>query len=173
MLNPNLGRVLSAVGACLLIVTLFVVWYDIGRTAAEGTTTSRGWDAFPRLRIAVLGGAILTFISALPRQTRPVLIARTLLGLGLAVLIIRRIVDTPEYIAPLHPQFGIYLAAAAALMVAIGGLVDSGRRVSAAYQGLAGPGSRAKALPPGETPPGSTGAAVRVPNEASGAGRGQ
>ena len=54
MLNPNLGRVLSAVGAVLLIVTLFVVWYDIDRTAAEGTTTATGWESFPRLRIAMV-----------------------------------------------------------------------------------------------------------------------
>jgi hypothetical protein len=169
MLNPNLGRVLSAVGACLLIVTLFVVWYDIDRTAAEGTTTSTGWQAFPRLRIAVLVGAVLTFVTALPRQTRPVLIARTLLGLGLAMLITRRIVDAPDLSVPLHPQPGIYGALAGALFVALGGLVDTGRRVAAAYPGLGG-GGRAPALPPGGG--GSQGgAAVRVPNEAERGGR--
>src|ERR671919_746261 len=91
MLKPNLGRVFSAVGACLLIVTLFVVWYDIDRSAAEGTATSTGWQAFPRLRLAVLGGAILTFITALPRQTRPVLVAR---------------VDTGRRVAAAYPGLG-------------------------------------------------------------------
>jgi hypothetical protein len=163
MLNANLGRVLSAVGACLLIVTLFVVWYDIDRSAAEGTTTSTGWQAFPRLRLAVLGGAILTFITALPRQTRPVLVARTLLGLGVGGLIMRRILDTPDWV-PHHPQIGIWLAFAGAVLVALGGLVDTGRRVAAAYPGLGG-GSHAPALPPGDG--GSpAGAALRVPNEA-------
>ena len=96
MLNPNLGRVLSAVGACLLIVTLFVVWYHVDSAAAEGTTTATGWQAFPRLRLAVLLGAVLTLVSALPRQTRAsVLIARTVLGLAVGGLILRRIIDSP------------------------------------------------------------------------------
>jgi hypothetical protein len=165
MLNPNLGRVLSAVGACLLIVTLFVVWYDIDRTAAEGTTTSTGWDSFPRLRIAILLGAILTFMTALPRQTRPVLFARTLLGLVVGALIIRRIVDPPDLSVPLHPQPGIYAALAGAILVAIGGLVDTGRRVASAYPGgLGGARPAGPALPPGNGD--GSGAVVRVPNEA-------
>jgi hypothetical protein len=164
MLNPNLGRVLSAVGACLLIVTLFVVWYDIDRTAAEGTTTATGWQAFPRLRIIVLVGAVLTFLTALPRQTRPVLIARTLLGLGVGALIMRRILDTPDLSVPLHPQLGIWLAFLGAILVALGGLVDTGRRVAAAYPCVAGGGARA--LPPADRGGGGGGAAVRVPNEA-------
>jgi hypothetical protein len=166
MLNPNVGRVLSAVGACLLIVTLFVVWYDIGRTAAEGSTTGTGWETFPRLRIAVLLGAILTLITAIPRQTRPVLIARTVLGLAVGALIMRRIIDPPDLSAPLHPQLGMWLAFLGALMVAIGGLVDTGRRVVAAYPGLAGGGRAPRALPPGDGPGGGGGAVVRVPNEA-------
>jgi hypothetical protein len=164
MLNPNLGRVLSAVGACLLIVTLFVVWYDIDRTVVEGTTTATGWQAFPRLRIIVLVGAILTFLTALPRQTRPVLVARTLLGLAVGGLIMRRIIDTPDLSVPLHPQLGIWLAFLGAVLVALGGLVDTGRRVARAYPGLGGVGI-SPALPPGDG--GSSGSAVvRVPNEA-------
>jgi hypothetical protein len=164
MLNPNLGRVLTAVGACLLIVTLFVVWYDIDRTAAEGTTTATGWQAFPRLRIIVLVGAALTFVTALPRQTRPVLVARTVLGLVVGGLIMRRIVDAPDLSVPLHPQPGIWLAFLGAILVALGGLVDTGRRVAAAYPGLGGWGS-APELPPGDGGS-SGGAVVRVPNEA-------
>jgi hypothetical protein len=163
MLNANLGRVLSAVGACLLIVTLFVVWYDVDRGAAGGITTASGWEAFPRLRLAVLGGAILTLLTALPRQTRPVLVARTVLGLAVGGLIMRRILDTPDWV-PHHPRLGIWLAFGGAVLVALGGLVDTGRRVAAAYPGLGG-GGRGPALPPpGGGSPG--GAVVRVPNEA-------
>ena len=165
MLNPNLGRILSAAGACLLLVTLFVVWYDIDRSAAEGATTSTGWQFFPRLRVAVLLGAIGTLLTAIPSQTRAVLIARTLLGIAVGALIMRRIIDTPEISAPLHPQPGMYAALLGAILVAIGGLVDTGRRVAAAYPGLAGGGSASRELPPGG-PAGGSGAVVRVPNEA-------
>src|SRR5918998_5961151 len=159
MLNPNLGRVLSAAGACLLLVTLFVVWYDIDRSAAEGATTSTGWQFFPRLRVAVLLGAIGTLLTAIPSQTRPVLIARTLLGIAVGALIMRRIIDTPEISAPLHPQPGMYAALLGAILVAIGGLVDTGRRVSRAYPGHAGGGSASRELPPGG-PAGGSGAVV-------------
>ena len=107
----------------------------------------------------MLGGAVLTLITALPRQTRPVLIARTLLGLAVGGLIMRRILDTPDWV-PHHPQVGIWLAFAGAVLVALGGLVDTGRRVATAYPGLGGAGE-SPALPPG-----GGGAAVRVPNEA-------
>ena len=90
------------------------------------------------------------------------LVARTLLGLAVGGLIMRRILDTPDWV-PHDPQMGIWLAFTGAVLVAIGGLVDTGRRVAAAYPGLGG-GGRAPALPPGDG--GSpTGAAVRVPNE--------
>jgi hypothetical protein len=55
MLKPITGRILSAVGAALLILTLFVVWYHVDRGTV--TTTSTGWDTFPRLRIIILAGA--------------------------------------------------------------------------------------------------------------------
>jgi hypothetical protein len=150
MLNPNFGRVLSAVGACLLIVTLFLVWYHVESAAAEATTTSTGWQAFPR--------------SALPRQTRPVLIARTVLGLAVGGLILRRIIDSPDYVAH-HPQPGIYAALLGAVLVVVGGLVDTGRRIIAASPGLGG-GRPSPALPPGGSGHGNSGAAVQVPNEA-------
>ena len=52
------------------------------------------------------------------------------------------------------------------LVVAIGGLVDTGRRVVAAYPGLAGGGRAPRSLPPGDGPGGGRGAVLRVPNEA-------
>jgi hypothetical protein len=169
MLKPNTGRVLSAVGAGLLILALFLVWYDIDRSAAEGSTTSTGWDTFPRLRVILLVGAALTIASAFLRQTGPVLIARTVMGLVLALLIARRIVDPPDISAPVHSQIGVYVALVGALSVAAGGLVDTGRRVVAAYPGLGGGGDPGRALPPAgpDTPSGEAGAAVRVPNQAS------
>lgn len=165
MLKPNTGRVLSAVGACLLIVALFLVWYEIDRGGGV-TDTSTGWDTFPRLRIILLIGAVLTFASAIPRQTGLVLIARTLLGLGLAALVARRIIDPPDISDPLSTQLGVYVALVGALAVAAGGLVDTGRRVAASYPGLGGGGAPGRELPPGgpETPSGEV---VRVPNEAS------
>jgi hypothetical protein len=177
MLKPITGRILSAVGAALLILTLFVVWYHVDRDG-NVTTTSTGWDTFPRLRIIILVGAVLTLITALVAQARWVLLARTALGLVLAALIMRRIIDPPDIADPVSAQVGVYVGFVAALAVALGGLVDSGRRVAAEGLGGLGLGRPHPQLPPAgphdgagsrrasSNAPGG-GAAVRVPNQAS------
>jgi hypothetical protein len=147
MMKPNLGRALSAAGAILLLLSLTLVWYHIDRDAAQGTTTSTGWETFPRLRIILLAGGLLTLASALVPQRRWVLAARTALGVVLAALILRRIVDPPHLSAPVSAQLGVFAGLLAALAVAVGGLVDSGRRAAEAYPGLGLRPSRA--LPPG------------------------
>lgn len=174
MLKPMTGRILSAVGAALLILTLFLVWYHVDRDGGV-TTTSTGWETFPRLRIAILVGALLTLATALVDRLRWALIARTVLGLVLAALIMRRIVDPPDIADPVSAQFGVFVGFVAALAVALGGLVDTGRRVAAEGLGGLGLGRPLPQLPPGgpgthatgRGADGSSGGAVlRVPNQA-------
>lgn len=147
-LTPRIGRILSALGAMLLIVGLFTVWYNIDRTAAQGSTSSTGWDSFPRLRLIILVGALLTIVSAVVAQLRPVLVARTVLGLILAALIVRRIVDPPDLDYAVSTTVGVYISLVGAIMVALGGLVDSGREVAARYPDLPFWRPPAGALPP-------------------------
>jgi len=171
MLKPNVGRALSAAGAILLLISLVLVWYHVERPA--GIEQSTGWDAFPRLRLIVLGGALLLLASALVPQTRWVLAARTVLGVVVGALILRRIIDPPDISSPVTVQFGVYVALAGAIMAAIGGLVDSGREL-APMVGLGperqlppgpGDGDAARRLPPRDARP-PAGAVVRVPNHA-------
>jgi hypothetical protein len=172
MLNPRIGRILSAVGAALLILALFLVWYHVDRDNGV-TTTSTGWETFPRLRIIILVGALLTLATALVAQMRWVLIARTALGVILAALILRRIIDPPDIADPVSSQLGVFVGFMGALAVAFGGLVDTGRRVAEEGLGGLGLGQPRPQLPPGDgarregsdTPDGS--AVVRVRNEAS------
>jgi hypothetical protein len=161
LLSPRIGRILSAAGAVLLVVALFLVWYDIARSPAQGPTTSTGWDTFPRLRFVLLGGAVVTLITAMVAQRRLVLVARTVLGLGLAALIVRRIVSPPEIDFAVTSQLGVFVGLAGALAVALGGLVDSTRKVVAMFPDLVGGGPSARQLPP---PGGGSGKPVRVPN---------
>ena len=172
MLKPNVGRALSAAGAILLLISLVLVWYHVERPA--GIENSTGWDAFPRLRLIVLGGAVLTLVTALLPQTRWVLVARTALGLLVGALILRRVIDPPDISSPVLPQFGVYVGLAGALAVAIGGLVDTGRELAPAV-GLGraprgelppapGGAARERGSSPRSVSPG--GAAVRVPNQA-------
>src|SRR3954451_14359854 len=164
MMKPNAGRALSAAGAILLLISLALVWYHVDRPT--GTTSSTGWDTFPRRGFAVLGGALLTVVTALLPQVRWVLVARTVLGLAVAALILRRIVDPPHISSPVHPQLGVYVGLLGALAVALGGLVDTGRRVVVAA-GLGRPSLRE--LPPGggSTRPGSAHARSGEPSAAA------
>jgi hypothetical protein len=127
--QPRTGRILSAAGAVVPAVAVFATWYHIDRPASLGDPDTSSWQTVFRLRIAVLGGAVLIAISSLVAQTRPVLIGRTLLGLVVAALIVRRIIDPPSLDYAVTPQIGVYLGALGALAAAAGGLVDSGREV--------------------------------------------
>lgn len=133
MLHPTVGRILSAVGAAVTVAALFLTWYHVDRGGGV-VEESTGWQTFTRLRWVVLGGAGLTLVSALIPQTRPVLIARTVLGLIVAALIFRRIVSPPDLdAAVLEQQVGLWIGVVGALLIAAGGLVDSGRKVVEAY----------------------------------------
>ena len=149
MISPRTGRILSAAGAALLAVALFATWYHVDRSAALGDPDTTGWQTFFRLRWVVLVGAAILLASALVRQTRPVLIARTVVGLVVAALIVRRIIDPPDLDYAVTPQLGVYLGALGALLAAAGGLIDSGREVVEQRPGLAFWRSPAGELPPG------------------------
>jgi peptidoglycan/LPS O-acetylase OafA/YrhL len=135
LLKPNVGRALSAIGALIVVLALFMTWYHIVRPdgAIDDTT---GWQTFTNLRIIILAGGIITIVTALLPQTRPVLIVRTLLGLVLAVLILRRIIFPPDVTGTVTSQIGVYVGLIGALLVALGGLVDTGRQVVQVYPGL-------------------------------------
>ena len=135
LLKPNVGRALSAIGALIVVLALFMTWYHIVRP--DGTVDdTTGWQTFTNLRIVILAGAILTILSALPPQPRPLLIARTILGLILFVLILRRIIDPPDVTGDVTAQIGVYAGAVGAVLVALGGLVDTGRHVVEVYPSL-------------------------------------
>jgi hypothetical protein len=134
LLKPNVGRVLSAVGALIAILALFMVWYHIVQPAVTKDTT--GWQTFTNLRWVILVGGLLTIASALVRQTRLVVIGRGLLGLVLAVLILRRIIFPADVDGDVSSQIGVYVGFVGALAVALGSLVDTGRTVIEAYPNL-------------------------------------
>jgi hypothetical protein len=167
LLSPRTGRILSAVGAALLVVALFVTWYHIDRTAAQGDPETTGWQTFERLRILILAGAAVLVATAVVKQTRPALIARTVVGLVLAALIVRRIIDPPALDYDVTPAIGVYLGALGALAAAAGGLIDSGREAVEQRPDLAFWRGPVAELPSGSD---ETGSRVRGPRGGTPAG---
>jgi hypothetical protein len=168
MINELMGRILSAVGAVILVMALFLTWYHIDRTVAQGTVDATGWQTFTRLRVLIVAGAALLFASALVRQSRPVLIGRTILGVVLGALILRRIIDPPDLAFPVSSQIGIFVGLVGAICAGLGGLVDSSREVVQRYPDLA-----FWRPPAGELGPGADGppaAHARAPRRGGGQG---
>lgn len=149
LLKPNTGRALSAVGALVVVLALFMTWYHVARTGVP-TDDTTGWQTFTRLRFLILVGALVTIATALVAQVRPVLIVRTLVGLVVAALIFRRIISPPQLTdAEVTSAVGVYVGLLGALAMAAGSLVDSGREIVEVYPNLRrppaaelGPGTR-------------------------------
>jgi hypothetical protein len=147
VISRKMGRVLSAVGAVLLVAGLFLTWYHIERP--QGVTETTGWQTFTRLRVVILGGALLLLASALVQQARAVLVARTALGVVLGALILRRIIDPPDVAGDVSAQLGVAVGLVGAIAAALGGLVDSGREVVERYPNIGFGGAPGGLLPRG------------------------
>jgi hypothetical protein len=158
VISQRLGRFLSAAGAILLAAGLFATWYHVSRQNGLVESTS-GFDTFPRLRAVILLGAIALLVTSVVPQSRPVLVARTLIGLVLGLLIMRRILFPPDVADPVSTQFGVMIGLVGALAAAIGGLVDSGREVVERYP----------QMPFGRPPAGSLARGPRQPAGSGGA----
>jgi hypothetical protein len=136
VISQRMGRFLSAIGALLLIGGLFLTWYHITR-AGGFIENATGFDTFTRLRVVIILGAIVLLISAIVDQTKPVLIIRTLVGVVLGILILRRIVFPPDIGAPVASQFGVFVGLVGAICAVLGGIVDTSREVAERYPEMA------------------------------------
>src|SRR4051812_39937768 len=131
-----MGRLLSAIGAVRLGGGLFLTWYHIQRDSGF-VEPATGWETFTRLRVLILLGALVLLGSAIVYQTRPVLVVRTLVGVVLGLLILRRVVFPPTLADPVESQLGVFVGLVGALAAVLGGLVDSGREVVERYPEMA------------------------------------
>ena len=142
------SRWLVGIGAAVLIAGMFLTWYHVVRPNgfAEDTT---GWQTFTKLRYVILGGGILALISVMLVPTRPVRIARVVIGLFIAAAVLRRIISPPDLPgSTVTAQIGIYISLLGAVGIVIGGLI--GGDVADDEPAEAEPGEPVAALPPGE-----------------------
>jgi len=117
----EVGPVLVALGAFILLVSLFLEWYG----------SASAWDAFEvvDLLLAVLAiGALVAAIGLLLRDSTYI-DGRWLpaLVLAIAVLIAAAILDPPPATQDLTLETGLWLAVAAALLMVVGAVLSFGR----------------------------------------------
>jgi hypothetical protein len=143
----NAGGLVAAVGAILLLVSLFLDWFDPGLTA---------WDAFEivdlllaLIALAAIAAAASSLDARLPLEDRLLLP----LGGAATLLVVHALIDHPPAAAGLDPVEGAWLALAGSLLLLIGGLLTV-VRVSLAFdvERNRRPARRA-ATPPPPPPP--------------------
>jgi hypothetical protein len=124
------GPMLVAVGALLLLVSLFLKWYG----------PLNAWGAFEvvdvllatlaALAAVAAAGAMAPGVAYVERRWLPALV------LALAVLVSAEIIDPPPAAADLTPATGAWMAFAAAIAMLVGAVLSLGRvSVSIAVEG--------------------------------------
>jgi peptidoglycan/LPS O-acetylase OafA/YrhL len=116
------GPLLVTLGALLLLVSLFLSWFEVEITA---------WEAFEAWDLVLFVLALGAIAAGLGLTTQDVeLIDRRLLPAGVvavAVIVASQIIDPPPAAAEQDPETGAWLALAAALVMCAGALLTFGR----------------------------------------------
>jgi hypothetical protein len=117
----EMGPLLVALGALLLLVSLFLDWY--GPLSA--------WDAFEVVDVLLAALGVLSLVGGLGTLTPDTTIVerRWLLPIVLAVvvLVVAEIIDPPPAAADLAADTGAWIAFAAAMVMLIGAVLSLGR----------------------------------------------
>jgi hypothetical protein len=118
----EMGPLLVALGAVLLLVSLFLDWY--GPLSA--------WDAFEVVDVLLAALAVLCLIGGLGTLASDDMVfvdRRWLPGivLAVAVIVVAEIIDPPPAAADLSPDTGAWLAFAGAIVMLVGAVLTLGR----------------------------------------------
>jgi hypothetical protein len=106
----DLGTVLVALGAVLLLVSLFVDWYDPGTDA---------WGVFEAVDL-LLAACAVAGVVALAQRYEGLARAVPLLGFTVLVVVATQLIDPPPVVADSARDTGAWLALAGAAVMAVG-----------------------------------------------------
>jgi hypothetical protein len=116
----NGGLVLAAAGAALLLVSLFLDWFEPGGTA---------WTVFElndlvlaALGLLVLGIAAMSLIGS-PRAPQVAEGSIPFAGLGALIIVVATLIQPPPAALHSSPRVGAWLGLVAAAMIGLGGLL--------------------------------------------------
>jgi hypothetical protein len=104
---------LVCIGAILLLVSLFINWYEPGGNA---------WDVFEALDLALAGAAVCGLLAAAPRFDGLVR-ALPVITIGAFATVLVQVIDPPPVVADSDLATGAWLALAATALMAVGALL--------------------------------------------------
>jgi hypothetical protein len=155
------GRVLTAVGAVLVIASLPMTWYHAERSSHTELT---GWGIFTNLRVWLVVAAVLALATVLFDRGRLLVAVRAGLGLLAGGPVLRRVISPPDAAVPLDNRIGLYVALVGALAIIAGGLMSAGREAAEAMGwDLPGDFSNVRRLPPPSSDPSGGSAYAALP----------
>jgi uncharacterized membrane protein len=142
------GLVVAAIGAALLFVSLFLDWFEPGRTA---------WTVFELndlvLAALALSTLFIAVLSLLPRA-RPPRVPKASIpyaGAGALIIVVGTLIQHPPSALHSSPEVGAWLAFVGAAMVVVGGVLQRARiSIVVATRTGGESGSRATTPPPAE-----------------------
>lgn len=126
--DVDAGWLVGAFGAVVLLISLFLDWYDIGIT---------GWNAFETWDAVLAAVAALVLASALPTRVLPFAVPGQVLGTVAVGVVVLHLLNPPPAATGAGPDVGAWLALLGAVAVLAGELL-SRARVSVAVQTRSG-----------------------------------
>jgi hypothetical protein len=126
----NLGRPIALLGVVLLLVSLFLEWFEVN-AEGHGELGLTAWEAFEALDLVLAGIGIAAIIiigshllgrrSPIPERWEPALATAALVIVGAGIL------NHPPAAHGLDEEVGAWLALAGAVLFVIGSLVGRAR----------------------------------------------
>ncbi|MGH2922698.1 MAG: hypothetical protein ACRDKH_01530 [Solirubrobacterales bacterium] len=113
------GPVLAAIGAVILLVSLFLGWYEEVGTA---------WEVFEVWDLVLAGLALVALYSAFEEVSGREPLAERLLplvGIAALVIVISQVINDPPAATGAGNDTGIWLALAGSALMALGGVLAS------------------------------------------------
>jgi hypothetical protein len=145
----EVGPLLAALASIVLLVSLFLRWFDTGATA---------WEVFEIVDLLLAAAAVACLLAAVSALGAPgpaidprVLAWSSLVAL---VLVVQALLDHPPAARELDPDLGLWLALVAAVLMAVGALLALARvRISLDVQARRTRVPAVDARPADEEPP--------------------
>jgi hypothetical protein len=110
----DLGRAVLVAGAALLLVSLFLKWYDTGQT---------GWQVFESLDLVLAALALAAVAAALNSESWPRW-APWAVPFAALVIVVVQLVDNPPAAGHANPSTGAWLALAGTALMTAGGALS-------------------------------------------------
>jgi hypothetical protein len=126
------GPVISVIGGAVLLISLFMNWYDVPAVppAVVAQDVGNAWAVFESLDLVLAGAAIVAIYVAYEQVTGRGRLGEgwaLVLGLLALVVVASQLLDGPPSVVNAEPDTGAWFALGGAAAMLVGGVLSSAR----------------------------------------------